>query len=154
MLSEFRIKSNSLYQNFVICFSFDIKKINIEKFLSDFHVAHERAYTFRLDGSPIELVNFHLTATAAVPRPKINKISNNKKAKQLYKTYRKVFFSEDGDHETKVLERELLPAGYTDYGPLLVEEKSATTVVHPEQKLFVDEIGSFLFSGYAYCASS
>ena len=119
----------------------DIKKINIEKFLSDFHVAHERAYTFRLDDSPIELVNFHLTATAAVPRPKINKISNNKKAKQVYKTYRKVFFSEDGDHDTKVLERELLPAGYTDYGPLLVEEKSATTVVHPEQKLFVDEIG-------------
>tara|TARA_A100001037_G_scaffold296136_1_gene316220 strand:- start:533 stop:2563 length:2031 start_codon:yes stop_codon:yes gene_type:complete len=117
----------------------NINSISIDKLIDDFHVEHERTYTFKLDNSPIELVNFHLTATASVPRPHLNEISSDNI--NILKGRRRVLFSEDGEHETQVLDRESLPAGYIAKGPLLIEEKSATTLIHPGQKLRVDEIG-------------
>jgi len=38
-----------------------------------FHQLHEHAYTFRLE-SPVELVNFHLTALGQVEKPEITRL--------------------------------------------------------------------------------
>ena len=54
---------------------------------------------------------------------------------------RSVHFGEDGRHEARIFERDLLPAGFEAAGPLIVEEPSATTIVHPGQQLRVDELG-------------
>ena len=39
-----------------------------------------------------------------------------------------------------------LPAGFAAEGPLVVEEPSSTMIVHPGQRLWVDELG-FLHIG-------
>jgi len=50
-------------------------------------------------------------------------------------------FAEDGHHEAAVYERDGLPPGATLQGPLIVEEATATTLVHPGQTLRVDDYG-------------
>jgi N-methylhydantoinase A len=106
-----------------------------------FHQLHEHAYTFRLE-SPVELVNFHLTALGQVEKPKIARLTSVKtdEAEEAYKGERQVIFDECF-LTTPTYERDLLPVGTTLSGPLIVEEPAATTVVFPGQRLGVDEYG-------------
>jgi N-methylhydantoinase A len=50
-------------------------------------------------------------------------------------------FQESGAAETPIYRRDDLPAGFVATGPLIVEEISSTTVVHPGQRLEVGAAG-------------
>jgi len=77
-----------------------------------------------------------------VPRPELGRISaEGRSAQAAHKGRRVVEFAEEGSHEAVVLERELLPPDFTGLGPLIVEEASSTTLVHPGQQLRVDDLG-------------
>jgi N-methylhydantoinase A len=122
-----------------------------------FHQLHEQAYTFRLE-SPVELVNFHLTALGQVEKPKITRLNKDedfgetsvssveplsraaRSVEEAFKGERQVMF-DDTFQATPTYERDLLPVGATLSGPLIVEEPAATTVVFPGQGLSVDEYG-------------
>jgi N-methylhydantoinase A len=105
-----------------------------------FHQLHDHAYTFRLE-SPVELVNFHLTALGRVEKPKITRLKGTARTvREAYKGERRVIF-DTGFVTTPTYERGLLPVGATLSGPVIVEEPAATTVVFPGQRLSVDEYG-------------
>jgi N-methylhydantoinase A len=106
-----------------------------------FHQLHDHAYTFRLE-SPVELVNFHLTALGQVKKPKITRLNKDaaRTVEEAYKGDRQVIF-DVGFMTTPTYERDLLPVGATLSGPMIVEEPAATTVVFPDQILTVDEHG-------------
>ena len=115
---------------------------SVDSVLADFHGAHERAYTFRLADTPVELVTFRLAATAQVPLPKLNPVgTEGRSAKAALKGRRSIDLGEDGRHEATVYERDLLPAGFSCNGPVIIEELSSNTLVHPGQGLTVDELG-------------
>ena len=129
-------------QEHAVTVPIDDATADLEAILREFHAAHERAYTFSLTDTPVEFVTFRLTAAAAVPRPRVNPIdSEHRSADRAYKGRRMVDFGEDGRHEADIYDREALPAGYAAEGPLVVEEPSSTTIVHPGQRLWVDELG-------------
>ena len=110
-----------------------------------FHRAHERLYTFALRDTPIEIVNFHLTGHRAVPTPAIARLgADGRSSEAAAKPGRRVDFDADGLHECAVYERDLLPAGFSVQGPAVVEESSSTTLVHPGQRVTVDEWGNLL----------
>ena len=114
----------------------------IEGILADFHDAHEKTYTFRLDDTPVEFVTYRLAASAKVPRPELKKLTSvGRSLKAALKEPRLVDFSDDGRHEAAVYERDKLPVGAMLEGPLIVEEATSTTLVHPSQHLRVDEYG-------------
>ena len=52
----------------VVCSGMELGKPDIEATSKAFHAAHEKRFTYRLDNA-IELVNFHLVAKVAVPKP-------------------------------------------------------------------------------------
>jgi N-methylhydantoinase A len=106
-----------------------------------FHQLHEHAYTFRLE-SPVELVNFHLTALGQVEKPKITRLNKDetRSVEEAFKGERQVMF-DDTFQATPTYERDRLPVGATLSGSLIVEEPAATTVVFPGQRLSVDEYG-------------
>ena len=127
----------------------DEAALDLATILGDFHAAHERAYTFKLTDTPVEFVTFRLTASASVPRPRVNPIDDtNRSAAEARKGRRMVDFGEDGRHDADIYERDALPAGFEADGPLVVEEPSSTTIVHPGQRLWVDRLG-FLHIGEA-----
>ena len=57
---------------------------------------------------------------------------------------RKVLYEDGIWRDTPVYFRPDLKAGFSAAGPLLVDEKTATTVVLPGQELMVDEYGNLI----------
>jgi len=106
-----------------------------------FHKLHEQTYTFRLE-TPVELVNYHVTALGHVKQPEIRKLDGGLgDLRSAQKETRRVNFDELGFHESAIYERDLLPVGVSLRGPAVVEEPASTTVVFPDQKLTRDEYG-------------
>jgi len=106
-----------------------------------FNGLHEHAYTFRLE-SPIELVNYHLTAFGIVEKPELNKIDGKGLSlKEAKKGTRNVNFDELGFHESPIYERDRFPANEYVQGPMVIEEPASTTVVFPDQRMKRDEYG-------------
>jgi N-methylhydantoinase A len=106
-----------------------------------FHVLHEQTYTFRLD-TPVELVNYHVTALGRVKKPELRKLDGGKgKLDDALKGTRRVNFDELGFHTASIYERDLLPVGVAVRGPAVIEEPASTTVVFPDQQLTRDEYG-------------
>jgi N-methylhydantoinase A len=139
---ESRIDLRYLGQEHSVTVPVDLAHASVESILVDFHAAHERAYTFRLDNTPIEFVNFRLKATARAPRPELRGLDGaDRSAKAAAKGRRRVNLSEEGSWEADIVERDRLPAGFSGEGPLIVEERSSTTVVLPGQRLRVDDLG-------------
>ncbi|MEZ5101396.1 MAG: hydantoinase/oxoprolinase family protein [Thermoleophilia bacterium] len=108
-----------------------------------FHAEHRRAYTFDLLDTPVELVTFQVAASlrrdrveAAPPRTGAGTPSP--------KGRRPVDFDVDGVHDTPVYARDDLPLGFAAAGPLVIEESTTTTLVHPGQELHVDAFGNLV----------
>jgi N-methylhydantoinase A len=139
---ECRIDLRYLGQEHSVTVPVATETATTEGILADFHDAHEKTYTFRLDDTPVEFVTYRLAASARVPRPEIKKLtSEGRSLTAARKDPRLVDFSEDGRHEAAVYERDRLPAGAMIEGPLIVEEATSTTLVHPGQTLRVDDFG-------------
>jgi N-methylhydantoinase A len=110
-----------------------------------FHHAHERLYTFSLDDTPIEIVNFHLTGHRAVAMPAIAALEpDGRSPTSARKGDREVDFDADGRHRCAVYERERLPPGFSADGPAVIEESASTTLVHPGHRVTVDEWGNLV----------
>jgi len=107
---------------------------------------HEQHYTFRLDtSSPVEFVNFHLTAFGTVEKPGLRRLEpDGTGASQARKGEREVDFDELGRHRSAVYERALLGAGAQVDGPAVVEEPAASTVLFPGDRLTVDDYGNLI----------
>ena len=109
-----------------------------------FRQAHEKLYTFRLD-DPVEIVNFHSTATLPTDHPTPARLADDgRSVSDARKGLRAVDFDGGGVRDCAVYERDLLPSGVRLAGPLIVEEPSTTTLVHPGQHLEIDEWGNLV----------
>ena len=129
-------------QEHAVTVPIDLDRTSRASLLDAFHAAHERAYTFRLADTPVELVTFRLSATADVARPELNPwAAEGRSAEAARGGERLVDFGEDGRHRTAVYDRDLLPPGFWADGPVIVEEPSSTTLVCPGQRVRVDGLG-------------
>ena len=137
-----RIDMRYLGQEHAVTIAVDLDRTTRESILDAFHAAHERAYTFRLADTPVELVTFRLTATAEVARPELKPWSaEGRSAAVAARGMRTVDFGEEGRHHTVVYDRDLLPPDFEAEGPVIIEEASSTALVCPGQRVRVDGLG-------------
>ncbi len=115
----------------------------IGKVETRFHALHEQHYTFRLP-SPIEFVNFHLTAFGTVDKPKVRRLRGGGPARSARKGTREVDFDAHGRAMASIYERALLAPGARVRGPAIIEEPAATTVLFPRQRAEVDRFGNLV----------
>ena len=118
---------------------FPADPVDVDAVNEAFHALHERAYTFRLE-SPTEIVNFHLVARVAIPKPSLTRTATTGSGRP--KGRRLVDFDESGRLETTIYERADLIPGEPVEGPAVIEEPASTTVIHPGQRVMVDSIGN------------
>ena len=71
---EGRIDLRYLGQEHSVTVPVETAATTIESILADFHDAHEKTYTFRLEDTPVEFVTYRLAASAKVPRPELKKL--------------------------------------------------------------------------------
>lgn len=106
-----------------------------------FHASHEAAYGFRL-GNPVEIVNFHLACFAMVDKPDLPRLRRrHSDATAALVEVRTVDFLEQSRFETPIYDRARLALGMRIVGPAVIEEPTTVTVVHPGDRLQIDEFG-------------
>jgi N-methylhydantoinase A len=114
----------------------------LQETLEAFHDVHEKFYGYSITGEVIELIRFNVTVsghTGVVALPAM--ASNGRSPGGQPVGERPVYFQDHGLIDTPIYRREELPAGFAATGPLIVEEISSTTVVHPGQRLEVGAAG-------------
>ncbi len=113
---------------------------------ASFDAAHERAFTYRLPHD-VQIVNFHVAAHGLVEKPELPRIRPAEgPAERAVRTRRPVYFDGHAMVDTPIYRRELLGAGAEFFGPAIVEEAAATTVVPPGKRVRMDEFGNIRIS--------
>ncbi|HHX95517.1 MAG TPA: hydantoinase/oxoprolinase family protein [Clostridia bacterium] len=112
-----------------------------------FHEAHEQAYTFRLPNAPVEIVNYHLVGNGGLTPPKLQEIApQTGDVEEARISTRPVCFNEIGWLDTPVYDRSKLGSGAQFSGPVVIEEKTSSTVVYPGQNVLVDKYGNLIIT--------
>lgn len=114
-----------------------------DRALETFHGLHEQRYTYRLDAA-VEIVNFHLVATALVDKPGLaGKPVTGAGVDDALIGRRMVDFDKDGECEAAIYDGLKLEPGMALSGPAVVEEPAVTLVLPPGRALTVDEFGNY-----------
>lgn len=103
----------------------------IEATVEAFGQAHLALYGHRVD-DPIEVVTIRVRGTGRVPRPELPRASGPAGGPAPDGVVGTRRFAAGGQaHDYQVVHRALLTAGSVVHGPAIVEEHTATTVLHP-----------------------
>lgn len=109
-----------------------------------FHEAHEVRYGHSAPGERVEFVNLRVAALGRIGGHSAP-FRSPEGPEDASLGRRSVVFA-GSEHETPVFKRELLPVGWTQAGPVVVQELSSTTVVPPGYATRVDELGNLLIT--------
>jgi N-methylhydantoinase A len=109
-----------------------------------FHDAHRVRYGHSTPGAPVEFVNLRLAALGRIASD-VSPYAAPAAAEDPLLGTRRVAFAGTW-HETPVLLRERLPAGWRREGPVVIEEPSSTTVVPPDSDAALDEHGNIVIT--------
>jgi N-methylhydantoinase A len=111
---------------------------------ASFHELYEREYTYRLD-APVEFVGAHLVATAEVGKLEPALVPRTgRDPLDARKGVREVDYATEGVHEADIYDGDLLEPGMAFGGPAIVEGKGSTVVVHPGNRVAVDDYGNLV----------
>lgn len=115
------------------------------RLVSDFHRLHEQLYTFRLDSTPIELVGFRLSSRIpleAMPGCDATSTSDGRPQSVRFRSVPTI-----SSIPVPIYRRAELSEGRSLFGPAIVEEASATTVILERQQFTVDVFGNIVITG-------
>ncbi len=104
-----------------------------------FFAAHELSYGYHNPEDPIEIVNFRARAVGRLERPPEPEIAPAADPAAPVASHRPVIFADGVAHEAEVIERTALRPGHEVAGPAVIEQLDATTLLHPGDRLRVDE---------------
>jgi N-methylhydantoinase A len=117
--------------------SYEINVDLREDLISEFNKKHKQLYGYSIPSEPLELVNVRLQVIS--PRKKITPTPKNNGDNQP-KGNREVLF-EHGQFTTPIYLRDNLKPGFSQKGPCIIEEETATTVIPPGISYHIDSHG-------------
>src|SRR5690606_34727521 len=97
--------------------------------------------------APVEIVNYHLVGNGGLTPPKLQEIApQTGDVEEARISTRPVCFNEVGWLDTPVYDRSKLGSGAQFSGPVVIEEKTSSTVVYPGQNVLVDKYGNLIIT--------
>jgi N-methylhydantoinase A len=109
-----------------------------------FNAAHERKYAFKLEGSPVEMVNFHLTGVLRLNKASLSELELKEgSVDKALKEEREVYVG-GKFNRWPVYERALLPANSHITGPAIIEDPTSTIIALAGQKALTDRYGNII----------
>ncbi len=110
-----------------------------------FHEEHQRRYGYHHAGREIELVTVRLRARLRTPPLKTLPVARPQTGRKSAATMeRAAVLFQDKNMTTRVLERSDLVPGRSMRGPAVITEYSATTVIAPGMRFWVDGSGNLM----------
>ncbi|MDG6926541.1 MAG: hydantoinase/oxoprolinase family protein [Nitrososphaerota archaeon] len=121
----------------------EVKPTDIRKIEERFFAIHERTYGHAVRTEPTQVVSVRLVGIGSIPKPRINALPRgNESPIDASKGTRNVYFSEASSYlSAGVFERTSLKWGNVVKGPAVIEDKDATTIVHPGYRVEVEKYG-------------
>ena len=107
-----------------------------------FETEHRRLYGYDIPGEIVELVLINMTALGVNESPGLAPLPAGAPAAPIDE--RPVYFNPAGWVPTLIYSREELPPGAELVGPAVIEEAMSTTLVHPGERVDVDDYGNLL----------
>ena len=108
-----------------------------------FHTAHRRIHGHAMEGDPVEVVNYRVSAVGTSSKPDLTVQRNGNQ--NALKGQRNVFF-ENGHLDSPIYERHFLKPGFQIDGPAVIEQAASTTVLCPNQSARVDAHGNLIIT--------
>jgi N-methylhydantoinase A len=102
-----------------------------------FHDAHQRRYGHMAQAEAVEIVNFQVTAVGLLPKPAM-RVFDSSGAQAAPHATRQGYFSAGDARDVPVWRRGVLTPGMRIAGPAVIEEKTSTIVLYPDQQATVD----------------
>jgi len=119
----------------------ELDAADMETVAQRFHDRHEGRYGHAYPEEPVELVTVRLRARGVVDEPDLRAQSVDGTVEEAVTDTREVVY--DGRaRETRIYERDALPTDAAFDGPAVVEGRESTVVIHPDQRVRVDEYGN------------
>ena len=110
-----------------------------------FHKKHYDNFGFRLNESPIEIVNFHIAGIHKVKHPKLEKKQVDNTLQGAYLGEREVYI--DGKLESiPIFKKELIPHDSMIQGPAIVEGITATIIITKSFRAIEDLYGNLIMT--------
>ena len=114
----------------------------LTKMVSEFHEIYEREYTYRL-AAGVEIIGLHLVAAAEVGKLELVALpKTGAKLEDAVKGRRMVDYATEGRHEATIYDSTKFEPGMTFTGPAVIEDPGTTIVVHPGNRVFIDDFGN------------
>jgi N-methylhydantoinase A len=109
-----------------------------------FHEAHERKYAFRLERSPVEIVNFHVTGVVTMGKASLPEKPLAKGSAEKALVDQREVYHDGKPAKWSVYDRSLVPSGSELKGPLIIEEPTCTIIALDGQRARIDEHGNVI----------
>jgi len=116
-----------------------LNEINIPEIEKRFNEEYQFRYNRSIDNVALQMVTWKVLATGMHPKLEVKNSAFNQSKKDPYKGTRKVFFQASGYLDCPVYDRYLLPPGFSDHGPMIIEEKESTSVIGLNAKVNIDQ---------------
>jgi N-methylhydantoinase A len=117
----------------------ELGDVAIAELVERFHARHEAFYGYAMRDAVCEFTQLNVTVVGEVKPPAVRRPALAE-AGQPAKV-RPVYFGSEGWIDTAIWFRNALGAGAVVDGPAVVQELDSTTIVHPDQRLVVEEHG-------------
>ena len=111
----------------------------LESLLEEFHKLHQRFYGYSISREVIELIRFSVSVVGASKVPEIKEVRKGRPPAARQK--RPVYFKNKGYVSSPVYSRSALFSGNRIPGPAVIEEHDSTILLHPGNKLRVNNKG-------------
>jgi N-methylhydantoinase A len=111
---------------------------DLSDLIDRFHAAHARRYGHMAQAEAVEIVNFQVTAIAPIAKPLLKGCAAPGSVHAKPQQVRQAHFSAKEACDVPVWRRAELPPETRIEGPAIIEEKTSTIVLYPDQRAEVD----------------
>ena len=130
-------------------------KEGLELIREQFHLAHEKMYTYRLD-SDVEIMNLRIVAEEVKPEYKISHLKQSSKQdppESAKAASTSLHYAGQEYKDSNVWTRSELQHGHRVHGPCVVTEMDSNTLILPGHYADVDEVGNSTSQLFLYLPS-
>ncbi len=125
-------------QSYEITIPYVSNKTSNLSFVSSFHKAHRKLYSYHHEQRAVEIVNIRLKAVGKTKKIKIKKLPSKDKDPKMALMKKQAIHYEGKTWQASVFKRALLGTGNKIKGPALIADSESTTFLPPSCTLEVD----------------
>ncbi len=127
-----------LGQSYEITVPYTSRNTGEFSFVSDFHKAHRKLYSYHHEERPVEVVNIRVKAVGAGKKIKLKKMPQGDLNPEKAFLKKQTYYYKGRSHQAGVFNRALLSPGNRLNGPALIADAESTTFLPPSFGLNVD----------------